>query len=969
MTPAEFIAKWRGVTLSERAAAQQHFLDLCELVEHPKPAEVDKDGSWFTFERGAAKTGGGDGWADVWKKGFFGWEYKGRHRNLDKAYEQLLQYREALENPPLLVVSDTDRIVVRTNFTSTPTQTYEIRLEDLTDPRSLEILRAVFHHPEALRPGATSAVITEEAARRIADIAQALRARGVEPHRAARFLDRVVFCLFAEDIGLLPEDLFTRLLDRTRTDPARFRKLATDLFRAMAEGGDFGVEPIRRFNGGLFAEPEALELTPPELDALHEAAHLDWSAVDPSIFGSLFERGMDPAKRSQLGAHYTSRADIETLVEPVVLAPLRREWAEVRRVCENLLRTGRKNPRGNEKPPGARLRAKARGEAQQILHRFLDLLARVRVLDPACGSGNFLYVTLQKLKDLEKEAILFGMDRGLGAFIPHVGPWQLYGIETSPYAHELAQMVVWVGYLQWTRANGFGWGADPVLRPLEQNFLCRDAVLDLSDPENPTEPEWPAVDFIVGNPPFLGGKKLRSELGHAYVDALFRVYRGRVPAEADLCAYWLEKARAAVAGGRCRRAGLLATQGIRGGANRRVLERIKQTGDIFFAESDREWILEGAAVHVSMVGFDDGEETERVLDGRRVDAIHADLTAHADVTRARRLPALRNLAFMGDTKGGPFDLPGDEALALLHRPNPHGRPNSDVLVPWVNGLDVTRRPRGMWIVDFGCDMPEEEAARYEAPFELVRERVRPKRRTNRRAAYRNLWWTHVEPRPTMRKALAPLGRFLATPRVAKHRLFVWAQPPTLPDCQLILFATDDDYLFGVLHSRLHEVWARAMGTQVRERESGFRYTPTSCFETFPLPDPSPGARRAVAGAARELNELRQGWLDPPEWTREVVLEFPGSADGPWARYVTEPDERGIGTVRYVRRVPADPKAARELKRRTLTNLYNERPSWLDLAHRRLDEAVAAAYGWPADLTDDEVLKRLLALNLERAEAP
>ncbi|GAB4254079.1 MULTISPECIES: class I SAM-dependent DNA methyltransferase [Deferrisoma] len=963
MTPAEFIAKWRGVTLSERAAAQQHFLDVCDLVGHPKPAEADKDGSWFTFERGAAKAGGGDGWADVWKKGFFGWEYKGRHKSLDKAYAQLLQYREALENPPLLVVSDTDRIVVRTNFTATPTQIYEIALENLGEPRNLEILRAVFHNPEALRPGATSAVITEEAARRIAEIAQALRGRGVDPHRAARFLDRVVFCLFAEDIGLLPEGLFTRLLDRTRTDPARFQKLASDLFGAMARGGDFGVDPIRRFDGGLFDDPEALELTPRELDALHRAARLDWSAVDPSIFGTLFERGMDPAKRSQLGAHYTSRADIETLVEPVVLAPLRREWARVRELCENLLRTGRKHPKGGEPPPGPRLRAKARGEAGQILHRFLNRLARVKVLDPACGSGNFLYVTLQKLKDLEKEALVFAMDRGLGSFLPQVGPWQLYGIEKSPYAHELAQMAVWVGYLQWTRANGYGWGADPVLRPLEQNFLCRDAILDLSDPEHPAEPEWPAVDCIVGNPPFLGGKKLRAELGDDYVDALFRVYRGRVPAEADLCAYWLEKARAAVERGRCRRAGLLATQGIRGGANRRVLERIKETGDIFFAESDRDWILDGAAVHVSMVGFDDGEETERVLDGRRVDRINADLTARADLTRAVRLPALRNLAFMGDTKGGPFDLPADEALPLLGLPNPHGRPNSDVLVPWVNGLDVTRRPRDMWIVDFGCDLPEEEAARYEAPFELARRRVRPKRLENRRAAYRDAWWRHVEPRPAMRAALAPLGRFVATARVAKHRIFVWVRPPTLPDCQLIVFATDDDFWFGVLHSRFHEVWALRMGTQLEDRP---RYTPTSCFETFPLPEAPADARRAVAEAARDLDELRERWLNPPEWTRQEVLEFPGSVDGPWARHVTNPDERGIGTVRYARRVPADPKAARELKRRTLTNLYNERPRWLDLAHRRLDEAVAAAYGWPADLGDDEILERLLALNRERA---
>jgi type II restriction/modification system DNA methylase subunit YeeA len=324
---------------------------------------------------------------------------------------------------------------------------------------------------------------------------------------------------------------------------------------------------------------------------------------------------------------------------------------------------------------------------------------------------------------------------------------------------------------------------------------------------------------------------------------------------------------------------------------------------------------------------------------------------------------------MGDTKGGAFDIPEAVAVAMLHQPNPNGRPNSDVLVPWINGLDVTRRNRRMWIIDFGTKCAEEKAALWEAPFEYVRTHVYPERHKNKREAYRQRWWIHVEARSGMRKSLKPLARFIAIPRVAKHRLFVWESAPTLPDSQLITFAFEDDHRFGILHSRIHEVWARAHGTQVRERESGFRYTPTSCFETFRLPEAIDPQREAIAVAARELSEHRENWLNPPEWTREETLTFAGSVDGPWGRFVTGADERGIGTVHYSRRVPKVGQAANDLAKRTLTNLYNQAPAWLKQAHQKLDETVFAAYGWPITLTDDEILSRLLDLNLHRTAAP
>ena len=378
----------------------------------------------------------------------------------------------------------------------------------------------------------------------------------------------------------------------------------------------------------------------------------------------------------------------------------------------------------------------------------------------------------------------------------------------EPYAFDLAQTTLWIGYLQWITANGYGTPTEPILRPMD-TFENKDAILDLTDPDNPREPDWPAVDFIVGNPPFLGGKRMRTELGDEYVNALFKVWKGRVPAEADLVAYWFEKARRQIEEGKAKRAGLLATQGIRGGASREVLKRIKETGDIFFAESDRDWVLDGAAVHVSMVGFDASDEKQKVLDGQPVGEINANLSSAADVTQARVLDENRNVAFMGDTKGGAFDIDEATALEMLRAPNPHGRPNSDVIVPWVNGLDVTRRPREMFIIDFGTRLSEGEASQYEAPFEYVRKNVWPARQDNNRELYRKFWWRHVEPRPGMKSALAPLSRFTATARVAKHRLFVWMEAPTCPDSQLIVFAHSDDYFFGVLQSRLHEVWNAA----------------------------------------------------------------------------------------------------------------------------------------------------------------
>ena len=927
MTPRQFVTKWRNVTLKERSAAQSHFNDLCAMLGTPDPVEADSTGTWYTFEAGVSKEGGGEGFADVWKKGYFAWEYKGPHANLDQAYAQLLKYRESLQNPPLLVVSDTDRIVIHTNFTNTVKRTETIGIDDLLDPARVKLLLAVFENPDALKPQRTPDQVTQEAAAHFAELAALLRGYGHEPRTIAHFLIRLLFCLFAEDAGLLPGEVFTELVRSARRRSDVFSTDLAQLFAAMAKGGRFAMRDIPNFDGRLFDQAEVLPLDSAGLDILGTVVNLDWSAIEPSILGTLFERSLDPGKRSQLGAHYTSKADIELIVESVLMAPLRQRWQQVKVEAEAL--AGKRDA-----APAGRSRQNLNQKLQQLLQGFAREIAAVRVLDPACGSGNFLYVALRQLLGLWSEVSARAFTLGLAGFQPLPGdaphPAQLYGLEINEYAHELAQTTVWIGYLQWMHDNGWGAPSEPILKPL-QNIVLMDAILGRDEAGKPVEPQWPAVDVIVGNPPFLGGGKLRSELGDEYVDQLFKLYGDRIPNFSDLCCYWFEKARAAISAGKAQRAGLLATQGIRGGSNRTVLERIKRSGDVFWAESDRDWVLDGANVHVSMVAFGDGLIAGRVLDGKQVTSINADLTATVNLTQAHRLAENVGLCFMGPSAKAPFDIDSSTAAALLRNPlNVNGRPNSDVVKPVASAIDLVGRRHSVWTIDFGL-MSKEAAAAYEAPFEHVRKTVLPVR-ASRRADFRGQWWQYARPRPEMRRAMSGLDRYIATPGVAKHRLFVWLPSTTLANQGTLVFACDDDYFFGVLHSRPHELWARRTGTQLREAESGFRYTPTTTFETFPFPWP-PGKELkqdalvlAIAEAARELVAKRDAWLNPP-----------GASEA-------------------------------ELKARTLTNLYNRRPTWLDLVHKRLDQAVFAAYGWPADLDDEEVLSRLLQLNLQRAAA-
>ena len=940
MTPGEFIAKWRASELKERSAAQEHFIDLCRLLEEPTPAEADPAGAHYCFERGARKDTGGEGWADVWKRGCFAWEYKGKHADLDAAFDQLRQYALALENPPLLIVSDMARFRIRTAWTNSVSETHEFALEDLADAAWRDRLKWAMSDPERLRPGTSRQALTERAAAAFAALAERLRTQGHDPQAVAHFVNRLVFCMFAEDAGLLPDNMFTRMLEHARRRPQEFRDLARDLFGAMAAGGRVGFEAVARFNGGLFDDDAALPLDRAGVGTALEAAALDWSEIDPSILGTLFERGLDPDKRSQLGAHYTDRDKIMAIVEPVVVRPLLAEWeaakAEIA-AAQDRAAAAR----------SARTRNRERSRAGRLFEEFLARLRAFTVLDPACGSGNFLYLALHALKDIEHRVQLEAEALGLLRGFPEVGPENVKGIEVNPYAAELARVSVWIGEIQWMRRNGFTVSLDPVLKPLE-TVECRDAILA---PDG-SEPDWPEADAVIGNPPFLGDKLMRDGLGHEYTERLRRAYEGLVPASADLVCYWFARAGALVAQGMIARAGLVATNSIRGGNNRPVLDRIVSDCAIFDAWSDEPWVVDGAAVRVSLVCFGASDADLPIsLNGKATVHIHADLTEHGiNLTRATRLSRNRAIAFLGVYKNGPFDIPGDLARKWLQLPaNPNGRPNADVLKPRVNGMDLTRRPAGTWIIDFGEDMGEADAALYEAPFSHVVEHVKPLRLRQRREKRRKYWWRHGETHSGLWRALGGLSRYIATPTVAKHRFFTWLDARICPDHQLVAIARDDDTTLGILHSRFHEAWSLRLGTSLEDRP---RYTPTTTFETFPFPEglspDIPAAdyagdphAQAIAESARRLVELRNRWLNPSEWVQWLDEPAPG----------------------YPRRpVPRSEEAARELRKRTLTNLYNTRPQWLADAHAALDAAVAGAYGWDAEIGEEEALGALLTLN-------
>lgn len=1005
MTPQNFMAKWgRGgpaYDLNEEQGAQSHFLDLCELLDVPKPGSEEG----YRFEEKSHVIGGRTGYADVSRRGAFAWENKAPGRSLDAALKQLLTYSLALGTPPILVVCDRLTIRIHTQFPGHPTETHTVLLDHLDQPAQRALLRRIWLAPESFRPKKTSRDITEAAARSFATLAESLRKRGpakdADPQgwqnhadAVAHFLTQCLFCFFAEDVGLLPGRLFEALVNNRRFTSERFTEALRNLFTAMQRGGLYGNDDIPWFNGGLFKTINVPPLSVLEMTELRNAADLNWSAIDVSIFGTLFERGLDPSKRSQLGAHYTDPATIARIIEPVLQRPLQQEWAKTAHEIGDLLSKSKRKKRGAYSAGGRHYKASAGDaayqKADQVFQQWLDELKNYRVLDPACGSGNFLFLGLKALKDIEHQSHLDAAALGLDREADLVtGPHNMLGIELNEYAAELARVTVWIGELQWRLLHGYEFKLNPVLEPLD-HIECRDALLDFAL-ASASETAWPKASVVVGNPPFLGGSKKRRELGDAYFDALDTVFAGRVPGGADLVCYWFEKARKAIESNGLGAAGLVATQSIRSGSNRAVLDAIRKDTRIFDAWSDEAWVNDGAAVRVSLVCFGWGEG--HFLNGEPVQQITAELggCVASDMTLARRLASNAGASFEGAQKNGPFDIQGPLARDWMSLPNPHSSSNALVLRPYLNAAEVTGRRTDSWMIDFH-GYSEKEAELFEAPFTYVQRVVKPVREAKREAYLSKKYWLLKRPAIELRASMKTLDRYIVTPRVAKHRFFVWMPRAVLPDSRLNSIVRADDATFGLLGSRMHEVWSLAQASVHGDGSDGGRptYNAKSCFETFPFPEgltpadtahqrteaidggalipaglePAAGQAQAttlrahaerIARAAQRLNALRENWLNPPEWTQRLPEVIP----------------LGMDASPYPDRIVPKNGHEKDLAGRTLTRLYNLRPAWLAAAHEALDAAVALAYGWldysPA-LADEDILQRLLALNVQRSSA-
>ena len=1048
-----FIARWRAAGGSERANYQLFIGELCALLglPSPEPAQDDARDNAYVFER-RVRFAHGDGSAssgfiDCYRRGAFvleakrvkpgkaGAPTKGFDDALLRARAQAESYARALPaaegRPPFVVVVDVGHVIelyaefTRSGATYTPVpdaRSHRIALADLQRPAQRERLRQLWLDPMALDPSRASAKVTRAVAAQLATLARSLEEAGHAAQTVAAFLTRCLFCMFAEDVGLLPQAAdgsggFVGLLRRWRDDPATLHKMIGVLWADMDRGGFSAAlaQDLLRFNGKLFKGWQdadyVLRLDRAQIDGLLAAAAANWREVEPAIFGTLLERALDPTERHALGAHYTPRAYVERLVLPTVVEPLRADWADAQ-AAARLLAVEANELEGKKRDDKL---AEARAEVRRFHHRLCTL----RVLDPACGSGNFLYVTLEHLKRLEAEVLaqleaLGETQARLGLEGETVTLQQLRGIELNQRAAALAELVLWIGWLQWhIRSFGSAGVAEPVIHDYG-NIEHRDAVLAWDGQEpmrdangalvtrwdgvsfkthpatgeqvpdeaalvpqwsylNPRQAQWPQADFIVGNPPFIGNKRMRDALGDGYVQALRGAWPA-VPESADFVMYWWQHAAETVRRGAAQRFGLITTNSLTMVFNRRVIEAQQAASPplhLVFAVPDHPWVdsAEGAAVRIAMTVGAPGNEEGRLLSVEReaeavhgevlVDfaerrgVVHADLRVGAALTRASSLRANALLSNRGVIPhGAGFIVSRDEAVRLGLGTVPGIEQH---LREYRNGRDLTDRPRGVLVTDtFGLSA-DELRARFPAIFQHLLDRVKPERDTNPRPRRRDLWWRFAEDQPRLRTALAGLKRFIATGQVAKHRIFQWLDGAILPDDKLIAIATTDALHLGVLSSALHIEWALATGGTLEDRPV---YSKSTCFETFPFPSDDTGLAPALTERIRDLAEQ----LDAHRKSRQAA----------------HADVTLTGLYNVLARLRAD----QPLSAKDKTQHEHGLVAVLRSLHDELDSAVLAAYGWgdlQAALADhrpsaaearaaavETLLERLVALNAKRA---
>ena len=1024
MDLSTFIAKWKESGASERANKDSFLRDLCDVLEvpHPDAKTGDPERDQYVFEREAVLVHGGErhsvGFIDLYKRGCFILEAKqgsdadskkiGTARRgtpawniaMQEAFGQALGYAATIDPPPPFVIVTDIGYCFDLYASFDGTRNYRkfpdalnsrIHFEALArEPNHLETLRVIFTEPHALDPARRAVRVTREIAGHLATVALSLDPNGKNQEKVAKFLMRCLFTMFAEDIELLPRGIFADALrNRWIEKPELFPGEVEELWRKMNEGGYlFGAGNIWQFNGGLFADPVALPLTKQQLVILGLASQMNWADVEPAIFGTLLERALRPKERHRLGAHFTPRAYVERLVRPTIEEPLRAEWDNVRAQVVRLVSA--EDPENNKK---------AVAEARKIVETFYDKLTRTRVLDPACGSGNFLYVALDLFKRLENEVIQqldsLGYDRTLVKFGRMVSPQQFFGIEIKPWAKEIAELVLWIGWLQWQiRTRGYRNHPDePILRDYH-NIDRRDAVLTydeevpLLDDEgtpvtrwdsetmkkhpttgenvpdesarvpvyryvNPRKAEWPEAEFIVGNPPFIGDKSMRTSLGAGYTDALREAY-ANIGSSSDFVMFWWDQSAARLAKSTVlRRFGLITTNSISQPFNRRVVAQHLSLADLslLYVIPDHPWVdsSDGANVRIAMTVVARGKQEGRLCAVRseiprsdgvaEVDlvctsgAIHSDLRIGVSTTTAEPAKANDGLCWVGvKLFGQGFILSAREAVALRERIAPDV---SSVIRPYLSGRDLAQIVREQYVIDLLGWTEADVRERMPAVYQRLLSTVKPERDQNNRESYRLYWWIFGEPRKTLRPALRNLRRYIGTPEVSKHRVFQFIHADIIPEGKICVIALEDAWVIGTLSSRVHVTWALAAGSRLEDRPV---YAKTRCFDPFPFPDPDEFTKQRIRNLGEQLDAHRKRQQEQhPDLTitgMYNVLEKLRSGEVLTAKE-KQIHEQGLVLV-------------------------------LKQIHDELDAAVFDAYGWPHGLSDEEILERLVALNAERA---
>lgn len=1039
-----FIAQWRATGGSELANTQSFINGLCALIGVSAPHGSRSDDAFndYVFERRVFQDNGDGttsfGRIDAYRKGSFILEAKqgseadkvaadGGENDFDlfgqtaatrmkrgtarrgtpgwakammQAKGQAERYAKALPIahgwPPFLLVADIGYCIeVYADFTGTgkayaqfPDRvSFRIMLDDLRDPDVRARLATIWTNPKSLDPAAISAKAARDIADLLAKLARRLEGRGHGAEQVSTFLMRLLFTMFAEDTRLIPQGSFSELLVRTRPVPETLHHQLSALWEAM-DGGGFAPAlgaTLRRFNGYLFKDRSAIPLQADELDVLIEAAKADWTQVEPAIFGTLLERALDTKERAKLGAHYTPRAYVERLVMPTVIEPLRADWAGVRGAATQLLEAGKTE------------------EARRTVEVFHAQLAGTKVLDPACGTGNFLYVAMARMKELEGEVIELLTELGETQYVAELSghtitPENFLGIEINPRAAAIAQLVLWIGYLQWhfRVAGKDRMPAEPILKDIrtienrdaliawDDKVLERDEngaplsiwdgttmkrhpVTDALVPDdtgrievyryiNPRQTKWPKADFIIGNPPFIGNKRMRARLGDGYTEAVRQAYSD-TPETVDFVMYWWKVAAAAAAAGVTRRFGFITTNSITQPFNNVVIAAAKSP--LLFAIPDHPWVdgVDGAAVRIALTcsGMAAGQALleivereeelpdgfgERAVELRRhiCDVINSDLTVGVDVRGTAELAANRDLAVQGmNPLGLGFRLERSDLERLNIDPGnlPHN------LRPYLIGRDLVQRLSEKWVIDFFGLSEKAAATASPALYQHLLTHVKPERDQNRRATRRDNWWLFGENAPTLRRGAVGLNRLIATCRTAKHRIFVYVPSNYVLDAKIVGIALDHPYFLGVLTSKIHQVFAFRIGGWLGVGNDS-NYNHSDCFGKFPFPadvaEPLKGRIRAEAEA---LDALRK-------------------------RVLAEHDDltlTGLYNVLEMLRAgkPLSVKD-RDMHDRGLVTIIGQH-------HDAIDAMVAEAYGWGADHaagTLTEILNRLFALNAARA---